>query len=321
MDGALTDDAVMADAGDPRRLLAIDIGGTKIALAVADPAGRVVARTELSTASASGARRVIGRMAAAGQHLLAKTSVAPGQLAVVSAVSPGLVLEDRVLFAPNNEGWESVALARELRQAFGVERTVIGNDVKAAALAEARQGRLAGAGTGLYLNLGTGLAAAAVVDGRVLHGAHGVAGEIGYQLTGRPGEKPFSAGGAPLEDLVGGNALAKRASELVGRAISAKEAFGLAQSDGRIRELLADAMSVLARHIANMSLALDPEVIAIGGGMAESAEAILPVLRAELQRSVPYPPEVVIAHFKRDAALVGAVLGAVDEIGGVARTR
>lgn len=302
-------------ARNGQRLLAIDVGGTKIAMAVADHAGRLLARSELSTSPEDGAGQVIARVGEAGRSLLAGTSVTPEQLAVVSAVSPGLVLEDRVLFAPNNEGWESVALAREMRQAFGARRAVVGNDVKAAALAEARRGRLRGAGTGIYLNLGTGLGAAVVVDGRVLHGAHGAAGEIGYNLTGRPGERPLAEGGAPLEDIAGGNALARRTSELAGRPLSTGEAFGLARTDRAVGDLVDDAMSVLARHVANLALAVDPSVIAVGGGMAASAEAIVPVLQAELKRSVLFPPEVVVAHFTRDAALVGAVLAGLDELG------
>jgi glucokinase len=303
-----------AGAHGHRRLLAIDVGGTKIAMAVADQTGRMLARAELSTGSVGGARQVIARLADAGHALLARRSVSPAGLTLVSAVSPGLVLEDRVLFAPHNEGWESVALAKELRLAFGVERAVVGNDVKAAALAEARRGRLAGVGTGIYLNLGTGLGVAVVVDGRVLHGAHGAAGEIGYELTGRPGDRPFSEGGAPLEDLVGGSSLARRVSELTGRPLSTEEAFTLARTDVAVSDLLADAISLLARHVANLAVALDPEVIAVGGGMAANEASILPVLRAELARTVPYPPEVVLAHFRRDAALVGAVLAGLEEL-------
>ena len=80
-------------------------------------------------------------------------------------------------------------------------------DVKAAALAEARWGALAGADPGVYLNLGTGLAAAIVIGGVVLSGANGAAGEIGYNL--RQLADVGDAGYLTLEEAVSGRALAR----------------------------------------------------------------------------------------------------------------
>jgi glucokinase len=201
-----------------------------------------------------------------------------------------------------------------LREAFGNARVVVETDVKAAALAEARGGVLAGIECGIYLNLGTGLAAAAVIDGKVLRGAHGAAGEIGYQLRGVPGEVPFAAGGAPLEDFVSGRALAERTAVLAGRPLTTREALALAATDARAGELIDEALRVLAVHVANMALTLDPSRIAIGGGMAR-VPRITETLRDVLAIAVPYPPEIVIAHYGHDAApLQGAIFGGVDAL-------
>ena len=94
----------------------------------------------------------------------------------------GIPSEDGVALAPAIDGWEDLAMGRDLREAFDGTPVTMATDVKAAALAEARWGALAGVDPGVYLNLGTGLAAAIVAGGRVLAGANGAAGEIGYNL-------------------------------------------------------------------------------------------------------------------------------------------
>jgi glucokinase len=293
-------------------LLAVDLGGTKTTVAVTARNGGLLARTTIPTESETGARQVMDRVARAGYELLDRLEAKAEWVAVASAVSPGVVFEDRVRLAPNNTGWETLGLGRELRLAFGAPVTIVDNDVKAAAQAEARWGRLAGVDTGVLLNLGTGLGLAVVVHGEVLRGAHGAAGEIGYQLTGRPGERAFAEGGGPLESLAGGRALAERVSLLVGRAVTTAEAFSLAEHDAAVAAVVNDALAVLARHVANVAVCVDPEVIAVAGGMTGSAATVLRAISEQLDRTVPYPPRLELAHFADDSALMGAVLLAVD---------
>ena len=290
----------------------MDLGGTKMAVAVADLSGHRLARTVVPTGAGAGSAEVMARMSDAGHALLAETGVGVESVGAAAAVTPGVVLRHGVLLAPNNDGWESLALAQELQQAFGTPLVVVDNDVKAAARAEARWGRLAGVGTGIYLNLGTGFGCATVVAGEVHRGAHGAAGEFGYQLTGRSTDRPFADGGAPLEELAGGRAISERASALAGRHLTTAEAFAHWGADGPIGRLLADALDVLGRHVANLAVAIDPEVIVVAGGMTGSAEVILPVLRRYLDQAVPYPPGLELARLGAEGALTGAVLMALE---------
>lgn len=295
-------------------LVAVDLGGTKTAIAVTDRQGNRLGRTTMPTDAGAGITAVMGRVAGAGRRLLGEIGADLSAVAAAAAVSPGVVLEDRVLLAPNNDGWESLALAREIQAAFGASVSVVDNDVKAAARAEARWGHLAGADTGIFFNLGTGVAFALVAHGEVLRGAHGAAGEIGYQLTGRSTDRPFGSGGAPLEEITGGRALAERVSDLLARPVTTAEAVALAGQPGPAGQLVDDALALLARHVANLAVALDPDVVVVGGGMTGSAGVIFPVLQAELQRTVPYPPRLELAHFNADSGLAGAVLLAVEAV-------
>lgn len=101
------------------------------------------------------------------------------------------------------------------------------NDVKAAALAEITHGALAGVHCGIFVNLGTGLAAAIVLDGRVVDGATGAAGEIGYQIPGPvPGATlppAYAQGHAPLEEAVSGSAIAQRVTRGLPSSAKAKD--------------------------------------------------------------------------------------------------
>ncbi len=302
----------MSDGGG--FVLGIDIGGSKVALAtsgVGDPQRRLVERT-IPTRADEGASRVLARILAAARDVADETVAAyGGSLVAVGAVSPGIVGEDSILLAPNNPGWDRLALPSSLRDGLGVPTVVVGNDVKAAALAEARWGALAGAHTGIYLNLGTGVAVAVVVDGVVLSGAHGAAGEIAYNLH-TPGDAGFASGRAPMEELVSGSALAARGGAVAGQEISAAEVFAAAPTDPQLRDLLGDALDVLAMHVANLTIAIDPAVIAVGGGLTGSFAQIGPTIEATLARTVPFPPRLLLGRFPHDAALVGALTHAHD---------
>jgi glucokinase len=70
---------------------------------------------------------------------------------------------------------------------------------------------------------------------------------------------------------------------------------------------VSEALDELSLHLANLAIALHPQRIAVGGGLAGSAELILPALRERLARAVPFPPELVAARFEQDAAPRGAI--------------
>lgn len=285
-------------------VLAIDFGGTKVAVAAATLDGELGERVRFEVEG--GAEQVVARALAVARETVAR---AGGRCVAAGVVCPGIPREDRVLLAPNVPGWESLALARRVREGLGLERVTVGNDVKAAGLAEARWGTLAGADPGVFLSLGTGVAAAVIAGGRVLAGAHGAAGELGYTL--RSGDEPaFADGHAPLEEIAGGRFIGERASELLGREASAADAF--AAEDGRVRDLVDRTLDELAINVANLAIVVDPQRIAVGGGMMGSGERVLAALRRRLERAVPFPPELVPARFVHDAALRGAVALALD---------
>ncbi|MEV4145511.1 ROK family protein [Amycolatopsis sp. NPDC049691] len=286
------------------KILGIDFGGTKVALGLADHAGTLLATRRLDTDAQAGAEQVVVRALAGARSLLAESGAEP---AAIGVVSPGIVLPDRILLAPNVPGWEELHLAELVAAEFPDVPISVGTDAKAAALAEWRWGALEGADPAVFLSLGTGIAAAVLVGGRLLTGANGAAGEIGYNLLSPQDTEGFASGAAPLEEAVGGRGLGGRASELLGRPVTAGELFALAKENVEAKELVTAALDELSMHVANLAIALDPQRIAVGGGLVRSADVLLPALADRLAHAVPFPPELVSARFDQDAALLGAV--------------
>jgi glucokinase len=306
----------------PPVVLGLDYGGTKIAAAVADLAGNRLASTTTDSGGALGAQASFARGIQVARDLLAAT--APGSEPVAVGVSTfGIPFEDRVELAPAIDGWGQLPMGRQLRAAFPGSQIRMATDAKAAAQAEVRWGVLADRDPAVYLNLGTGLAAALVIGGRVVSGINGAAGEIGYNLRsvadlGLPVDRR-----AMLEHIVSGQALAKRAADREGamnedgevgegRQITAADVFAAAANDRKLDGLVDDFVDELAFHLVNLAILVNPARIAVGGGIVRSWARIRPRLHHALRAGTPFPPELVVAHFPYDAPLLGAVAIAVD---------
>jgi glucokinase len=322
-------------------VLGIDFGGTKVALTVAPlgaagvPLGTAAGSapgttppvTRLETRGFEGAAEVVRRTVRACRSLIASQA---GDLVAVGVSTFGIVRDGVVRLAPNVPGWEGLPLPGLLREEFGGTPVFVANDVKAATAAELRWGNLSGVRDGIYLNLGTGLAAGLVVDGRVVRGAHGAAGEIAYLArhaddlrVHRPGSGHGGAGKraqevfdpaaarAHLEEYVSGVALAERGTELLGSPVTAAQLFERGD-EPRVRMLLDDALDALGLALANLCVALDPSHVVVGGGMMGAASLIMPHLREAVRQAVPYPPEIVPARVVDDAPLYGALALALD---------
>jgi glucokinase len=292
-------------------VLGIDFGGTKVALATAGADGRVIRTDRIETLASGGAAQAVERAIETSRRLIAETRALVGDVACLGAgVSvPGIVLGDVIALAPNLPGLGDIALARQLAESLGLDAVACANDVQSAGLAESRWGALQGSDPALYLNLGTGLAAALLIGGRTLRGAHGAAGEIGYQLIDAK-DRGASAGRAPLEEHAAGVGFARQAAALDLASVAELFASAVPEAVAAVDETL----DRLAIHVANLAIAVDPERIAVGGGLMGSGDRVMAALARRLQEAVPYPPELVPARFVQDAPLQGALALILDRL-------
>ena len=287
-------------------VLAIDFGGTKTAVGCVTMQGELLISERMPTFPSPTDRTAAGvvdrALAAAVQLRREAATQSDWRLVAAGVVSPGVVRPDRVLLAPNMPGWESLALPGTIRAGLPDLPVATGNDVRAAALAEALWGRLRGVRNGLYVNVGTGLGAAVVLDGRPVSGAHGAAGEIGYAVSGD----------RTLEEVIGGGALGAHASEIAGQPMTAADAFTAAEP--RLRRLVDNAVAEFGRQLANFATLLDPQRIVIGGGLMNATQRLREPLAAALAKITPFPAEIVPSAFVRDGSLLGAAALACDEM-------
>jgi glucokinase len=288
------------DLQHDRRLLGIDFGGTKMAIGIGDADGRLLISERVPTHASRGARQALDRALDLAQKLITETG---GTLHAAGIASPGLVRDDGIDLAPNVPGWEQLRLAEAVRNHLGITRVRVANDLNAAALAELHRGALSDADPGLVIGLGTGIAAAITVNGAVMQGHHGAAGEIAYAVSG-PGwpttpeprlEAEFS--GRALDELADSLTLPGGAAGLCAAA----------RPPGPVRDALAARVDELARHIVTCCLLVDPQRLVLVGGVARD-ELVRELLIERLSRALPFVPEVVVSGFAQDAALFGSLI-------------
>lgn len=283
-------------------ILAYDFGGTKVGIALVDADRAILKKGRVKSVNVTGLD-LLNQVIEEGRKLL--DSVGSCELVAVGIGICGVVFPDHIEFAPNLPGSEELNIPRIMNDAFHVP-VAIENDVKAAALAELRQGNLKGTDYGLYVNFGTGISAGFTEGDRVMRGHNGAAGEIAYLAQNRQDAATFKSGHASFEEFASGSGLSRRFSEQCGRNLSAKEIFEASGTNPEAKKLVSEACDEIAYQVANLVIMWNPERIVIGGGMAPDPE-IYDAVTAKLKESVPYPPAVVRSRYSRDASLYGAI--------------
>ena len=277
-------------------IVAVDIGGTKIAVAqVID--GAVVERTQSPTpATADGVVAAVASMVAAF-----------GGPTWVGVAATGVVRKG-VMYGPNRatiEGWWGYPLESRLSAATGAEVRVV-NDAQAAAWGEYVAGTAGDSPDMVYVTVSTGIGAGVVLDGRLVGGATGVAGHLGHTCVDPTGEPCACGRRGCLEGVASGRAIERRAAAAWGGRPSARLVLERAGAgDPAARHIIDSTVTSLASALADLAALLDPSVVVLGGSVGFNAE-----FAASLARAISFVPEwcrprPVPAQLGRDAGLVG----------------
>ncbi|MEE1617616.1 ROK family glucokinase [Brachybacterium sp. J153] len=267
--------------------IGVDIGGTKIAAGVVDEEGTIVATTTRST-PATDPELIEAAVAEAVAELRTGHDVVG-----VGVGAAGFVGSDRrtINFAANLS-WRHRPLADELEQLIGLP-VIVENDANAAGWAEYRFGAARGASHMLMLTVGTGLGGAIVLDGRLVRGAAGFAGEVAHMIAVPDGQWCGCGNRGCLEQYTAGTALVRTAKRraatgdpamgpLVQAAGGAKKEIDgplithlAQQGDPGARELIAELGRWLGFGTASICSLLDPDVIVVGGGVVAAGDLLL----------------------------------------------
>jgi glucokinase len=285
-------------------VLAIDLGGTKVSIAVVDSDGAVRARTKRPSHEGGMAvsHEALGASAADTVHAagLRWTDVRAAGVVVPGIYNPATGRA----WAPNLWGRDEVALGDELRKHLPVP-VVIDSDRSGYVLGESWLGAARGSTDVVFLAVGTGIGAGILSHGRLVRGSGGIAGAVGWFALDPRWREDFGRMGG-FETEAAGPALARR----LGAASAEDVAAAARRGDAAARRAVDETVEWLAMGIANLISALNPQVVVLGGGLMQASDLFLdPVRRAVRRWAQPIAVEqcrIELTALGEDAALYGA---------------
>lgn len=283
--------------------LAIDLGGTKAAFAVVDAGGRILARSKRPSHEGDRAAS-FPALADAAAGTVAASGLRWADIAGVGLIVPGIydpATGDS--WSPNLWGDRQVAVRDALAPLLPVP-LVIDSDRSGCVLGESWLGAARGCTDAVFLAVGTGIGAGLLCGGRVVRGAAGIAGAVGWFATDA-GWTPQGTLGC-WEARASGPSLARRVSAPSAEAVTEAARAG----DAAALRAVAEAAEALAMGVANLISALNPEVVVLGGGLMQAKDLFLEPIR----RAVPRWAQPIAARRCRiepsalgeDAGLLGA---------------
>ena len=305
----------------------IDLGGTTVKLAYFDEQGQLLHKWEIPTDTADNGSRILPDIAAAVGNYLQQNHIFKDAIIGIGIGVPGPVSSKGVVNKCVNLGWGVFNIAEELSALTGFP-VKAGNDANVAALGEYWKGSGAGCENLIMATLGTGVGGGIVVDGHVLHGAHGAGGEIGHLVLNRHETARCGCGKQGCAEqycsATGLSTLAKgqlTASDMPSSLrsldkIMAKDVFDAAAAgDALAKAALEQYFAYLGEFLATLSCVVDPEVIVLGGGVCKAGQVLLDGIAPHFRKYVFHAASDVrftIAQLGNDAGAYGAFKLALD---------
>lgn len=288
----------------------IDLGGTKIEGVVLPAADSTepVCRLRVPTEAAKGYEHIRGRI----NRLVDEMSREAGQPAAIGIGTPGVLdPETRCLKNSNTTCLIGKPLQEDLQDDLGVDIT-LANDANCFALAEARLGAGKGASSVFGIIMGTGVGGGVVVDGTVLYGAQGIAGEWGHNILDDAGPACYCGRSGCVETFLAGPRLEGFYEELQGQPRALSEIFMRHQQglDPDATKTIKRLLSCFGRAVAVVINVLDPHVVVLGGGVS-NVDALYAEGVREVERWVfneRMHTRIVRHHLGDSAGVFGAAM-------------
>jgi glucokinase len=291
--------------------IGVDLGGTNLRAAAVSRDGKMLNKIAGSTPAGAGRDAVIDDMVASIEKLQAGL---PGQkLAGVGVGVPGFILMDKgiVVGAPNLPDFDNYPVRDEIEKRLGA-KVILENDANAAALGEKWMGAGRDVNDLILLTLGTGIGGGIIVNGNILRGYLGMAGEIGH-TTISPNGYPCGCGNTGcVEKYASATAVSAMARLMnLGHDLSSEDVYKLAKGGNERAQAIFECVGVsLGTLLASLVNTFNFPLYLLGGGMTAAWELFEPSMLAEAsRRSFIYrknPPRIERATLGGDAGLYGA---------------
>jgi len=299
----------------------VDLGGTTVKIAYFDETGRMLHKWEIPTVTENGGCQILPDIAAAVEGYLQKNQVDKKSVIGIGIGVPGPVDKKGVVNRCHNLGWGVFNIHEELSELTGLPVRA-GNDANMAALGECWKGGGQGCENMVLATFGTGVGGGIVVDGKILAGVHGSAGEIGHIVLEPEEEERCNCGKHGCAEqycsATGIVRLTKKRLQASGEHsclrnrenFTCKDVFDAAGAgDAMAASVLEQVYDYMGQFLANVCCTIDPEVVVLGGGVSKAGKPLLEGIEKYFQKYIFQGSQDVrfaLASLGNDAGAYGA---------------
>jgi glucokinase len=307
-------------------LVGIDLGGTTIKIAFTTQDGSIVEKWEIPTNIKEDGKFIVKDIALSIEEKLGQLKKPKDQLASIGMGAPGFIhMKTGFIYQAVNIGWKDYPLKDELQKLTGLPVT-IDNDANIAAIGEMWRGAGNGEENLFMVTLGTGVGGGIIVNGQIIHGTNGMAGEIGHITSIPEGGAPCNCGKTGcIETIASATGISRIAKEKVLKNPSSSSLYPILREKGEIEakdvavaaeqgdRTAIDTLEEVSFHlglvIANISNTINPGKIVIGGGVSKAGETLINRVENQFKRfALPRVAEgatLTIATLGNDAGVIG----------------
>jgi glucokinase len=316
----MTDPFARTRPGNPSPVLALDIGGTKLAVAVVAADGSAHGLVVEPTRREDGWRVVTRRLFDMGRRAIARADAGELQAVGISCGGPLDAPSGLLLCPPHLPGWIDVPIGPMAAEAFGVP-FALENDATVAAVAEYRFGAGRGTSTMLYLTVSTGVGGGAIINGTLHRGAAGNGGELGHVTVHRGGRLCTCGRRGCIEAYASGTSIVQRAREAVAAGASstlaalptftaADVATAAAAGDPLAVSVWAETVDLLGAAVTDLVNVFEPDLVVLGGGVTRSGAMLIDPVREIVAREAMLPAARAVRVVRAELGDLSCVVGA-----------
>ena len=303
----------------------IDIGGTTVKMGLFDEKGDMLEKWEIVTRKENNGENILPDIVKSIKEKNTEKSIETDDILGIGMGVPGPITEDGRVLKCANLGWGIFSVADEMSKLTGVEKVKVGNDANVAALGEQWRGGGRGFDNIVMVTLATGVGGGIIMDGKILTGENGAAGEIGH-ITVNPKETLTCGCGCKgcLEQYSSATGVIRMAKERLEASdkpselrkfaadeIGGKEVFDAYKAGD---ELAAEAVNEFAIYLGmglgNVASVVDTQAFVIGGGLSKNGPVVIDIVKEQYKKNVMFAlknTEFRLAELGNDAGMYGAV--------------
>lgn len=312
-----------------RYCFGVDIGGTTVKMGIFSEEEHLIDKWEIKTRTEEGGEQILPDIQRAMEEKRKEHHIAKEQVIGVGMGIPAPVGEEGIVRNTANLGWGYKEVKKEMEDLTGYP-VAVGNDANLAALGEMWKGAGKGQRNMMMVTLGTGVGGGIIVGGMPLVGSCGAGGEIGHIRVNRKETKPCGCGKCGcLEQYASARGIARLAEEHLRKSKepsilrkrknnSAKSVFDAYQEgDGLAGKILEEFGNYLGEALANLSVAIDPSVIVLGGGVSKAGEDLIRFVEKYFRKYQFFAnahTRFELAKLGNDAGICGAAKLILDKI-------